>query len=336
MTNFVDTISLLLKAGDGGSGSSSFRREKFVPKGGPDGGNGGRGGSIILKSSQSLSSFIDLKSKNKRKFTASNGACGLGKKKFGCAGNDLIIEVPVGTLIFNNDKNLICDLSENKQEIVIAKGGKGGLGNSNFASSINQSPNYAQPGLPGKEIFVILELRIIAEIGLVGLPNAGKSSLLKCLTKANVKIADYPFTTLFPNLGTLKVDNQEIIIADIPGIIKGASMGKGLGDDFLRHIDRTHSIIHLISANDNPKLVIRNYYETIKELKKSKYDLISKSFINVISRSDTVSPEKIDETIDHFKELSINVFSISSFTNEGISHLIKDILKISNKSWNEL
>lgn len=331
MTSFVDTISLFLKAGDGGAGSTSFRREKFIPKGGPDGGNGGKGGSIILKASQKLSSFIDLKSKNKRKFIASNGSRGLGKKKFGNSGSDLIIEVPIGTLIFQNDNNLICDLSENNQEIIIAKGGKGGLGNCNFASSINQTPHYAQPGLPGEEVFITLELRMIAEIGLVGLPNAGKSSLLKCLTKANVKIANYPFTTLFPNLGTLKVENQEIIIADIPGIIKGASEGRGLGDDFLRHIDRTHSIIHLISANEDPDKVIMNYNETIKELQKSRYNLTLKSYINVISRSDIVSPDKIKEIIDQFNKLNIKVFSISSFTNDGISRLIKQILKISKK-----
>ena len=328
MSLFIDTIALQVRGGDGGAGSTSFRREKFVAKGGPDGGDGGKGGSVYLKACNNMQSFIDLKQRNKRSYCAQHGKPGLGKKKFGSAGQDLVIEVPVGTLVFNQDKELIFDLAENGSTYLIAQGGKGGLGNANFSSSINQSPQYSQPGLKGELKYIQLELRLLAEIGLIGLPNAGKSSLLKCLTNANVKIDNYPFTTLFPNLGTLKTYEQEIIIADIPGLIEGASKGKGLGQDFLRHIDRTHSLIHLIACEDNPEITLRNYNITLAELKESPYNLQSKYMLNVLSKSDLVDESTCSSTIDLFKHHNIDIYPISSFTNEGISRLIKDISQI--------
>jgi GTPase len=320
MSKFLDKLSLVLKAGNGATGCSSFRREKFVPLGGPDGGDGGNGGSIFFSTSKEINSFSNLRNR-KKVYKAENGNTGMTKKKQGAAGKDLYIEVPVGTLIYDERGNLIIDLNKLDMNFELVKGGKGGLGNYNFATSSNRAPTYFQQGLPGKGKKVFLELRLIAEVGLIGLPNAGKSSLLKALTLSNVEINSYPFTTITPNLGTLKTYSKEIILADIPGLIEGASKGKGLGHDFLRHIDRTHTLLHLVSADSENCF---NDYETIiKELKNSTYDLSEKKCIVLLSKSDLLEDIKIQEFITYFKNKKIDIIPISSFTKLGLSYLIE-------------
>lgn len=322
MSKFLDKLSLSLKAGSGASGCSSFRREKFVPLGGPDGGDGGNGGSIYFCTSKEINSFSNLRDR-KRVYKAENGKQGMTKKKQGCAGNDLYIEVPIGTLIYDNEENLIVDLNKLDMNYQIVKGGKGGLGNHNFATSSNRAPTYFQQGLPGEEKKVFLELRLIAEVGLVGLPNAGKSSLLKALTYSNVEINSYPFTTITPNLGTLKTYSKEIILADIPGLIEGASNGKGLGHDFLRHIDRTHTLLHLVGADQDIEKCFNDYETVINELKSSEYDLEKKECIVLLSKSDLIEKTKINEFITYFKNKKIDIIPISSFTKLGLSSLIE-------------
>jgi GTP-binding protein len=328
MSKFIDEVTLSVKAGDGGPGSRSFRREKFVPMGGPDGGKGGNGGNIVLQACHKVQSLIDLKSN--KIYKAKNGNPGMGRKKFGANGDDLVIMVPIGTQIFNEKKELLGDLTKQDEIIVIAKGGKGGLGNASFSSSVNRSPQHAQQGMPGEELKVLLELKLIAEIGLIGLPNAGKSSLLKALTYANTEIGDYPFTTIHPNLGTLKTEDKEIIMADIPGLIQGASEGKGLGFEFLRHIDRTKLLIHLVAADYSAESVFENYAITVNELEKSPYDLISKPTLTLLSKSDLVNSDIEVNIINLFKKNDVTIFPVSSFTKVGISELIKKILLLSN------
>ena len=327
MSQFVDKATLTLKAGDGGAGATSFRREKFVPMGGPDGGKGGNGGSVIFKATHKVQSLIDLK--QNKIYKAQNGHQGMGKKRSGAAGIDLIIEVPIGTQIYNDDNKLLYDLTKQDDSFTAAHGGRGGQGNSVFSSSVNRSPQHSQPGLPGDQLTVYLELRLIAEVGLIGHPNAGKSSLLKALTNANTEIGDYPFTTLHPNLGTLKTIDKEIILADIPGLIKGASQGKGLGSDFLRHIDRTQILIHLVPADIDPEVVWEHYQTTIHELKESPYSLLTKPTITLLSKSDLIDTETETNIISFFEGNSVSLHPVSSFTKQGISSLINLILNVS-------
>jgi len=270
---FLDQAKIFLKAGDGGSGSASFRREKYIEFGGPDGGDGGRGGSIIFAADKNLNTLIDFR--YQQHFKAEKGQDGKGKKKTGKSGKDLILKIPIGTQIFEEDNNtLIEDLTKPEQKIIIANGGKGGLGNVRFKSSTNRAPRKFTKGTLGEEFWIWLQLKTIADIGIVGLPNAGKSSLLAAITNANPKIANYKFTTLNPNLGVAEYDNKEITIADIPGLIEGAHEGIGLGDKFLRHIERCKSILHLIDiTNDN---LIENYSKVRKELFKYSNKLTKK------------------------------------------------------------
>lgn len=327
--SFIDRIKLHLKAGDGGSGSVSFRREKYEPHGGPDGGDGGRGGHIFIQTKKNLQSLTHLKTST-NSFKAGNGKPGLGKKQYGPAGKDLYIDVPVGTLILDKNNIIKYDLNKENQSVILAKGGNGGFGNSKFASSINRTPRQANSGKDGETITINLELRLIAEVGLIGVPNAGKSSLLKCLTKANPKIANYPFTTLFPNLGTLKTVDREIILADIPGIIEGASNGDGLGFDFLKHIQRSKILLHLVEANPDPEQCIQEYYLIKKELGLYEKTLTEKVCMVVISKSDLVTSDDLNNIINRFKEENINTFGFSSFTTYGISDLIETILKLTS------
>ena len=325
--SFVDKLHLLVKSGDGGSGCVSFRREKFTPKGGPDGGDGGRGGDILIKSCSKYQSFTHLKKKSK--LIAKNGENGLGKKKFGKSAHHLTIIVPIGTIVYDKNKKLIIDLNAPNKEFILCKGGKGGKGNANFATSSSQSPTYAQSGLPGEEKSIFLELRLIAQVGIVGLPNAGKSTLLKKLTHANPKIGYYPFTTLFPNLGTLRLFDQEIIIADIPGIIKGASQGDGLGFDFLRHIDRTNLLIHLVQFRKSAEDTFKDYEIVLKEFKKSELNLLEKKRIVILSQIDLIKKSDVMCAVKFFKQKKLDLYSISSFTNDGISSLIELIHNVS-------
>ncbi len=323
MKKFIDTASITVKSGNGGSGAVSFRREKYVAKGGPNGGDGGFGGSVLFKANNKLNTLLDLKIK--KNYKAENGHPGGNKNKYGSKGKDLIIEVPLGTLIYIKDK-LVTDLNTQNQTVEIAKGGKGGLGNARFKSSTNKAPRHAQEGMPGEIVALRLELRLIAEVGLIGLPNAGKSTLLKTLTNANPKISNYPFTTLYPNLGILKWDDAETIIADIPGLIEGASKGIGLGLEFLRHIDRTRLLLHLIDISSGSVTECWKNYEIIcKELSKSNIKTNSKKSIVVLNKLDIIKPSDIKKIESKFKTKKIQTITISAITRDGIEKLTKKI-----------
>jgi len=318
---FLDQAKIYVEAGYGGSGSASFRREKFVEFGGPDGGDGGDGGSIILTAEENLNTLVDFRFK--QHFKAEKGQNGMGKKKTGRSGNNLILKVPVGTQIFEEDNNtLIEDLKKKGQTIVLAKGGKKGLGNVRFKSSTNRAPRKKTDGSEGESFWIWLQLKIIADIGIVGMPNAGKSSLLSILTRAKPKIANYPFTTLNPNLGVTSYNDKEITIADIPGIIEGAHSGVGLGDKFLRHIERCKSLVHLIDiANEN---ILEDYFKIRKELSKYSKNLIKKKEIIVFNKIDLMSNSEIDNKINLFKKkIKKNIYKISTVQKKGITDIKK-------------
>ncbi|MFC1617551.1 Obg family GTPase CgtA, partial [Candidatus Margulisiibacteriota bacterium] len=296
-------------------------------KGGPDGGKGGEGGDIIFEPSTSLQTLLDLKIR--KTYKAQNGVAGKGKNQTGRNGKDTVIKVPQGTLVFGQDNNLLADVI-NKTAIV-AKGGKGGLGNKSFSTSRNRTPRYSQPGLPGDELNIKLELRLIAEVGLIGLPNAGKSTLLKSLTKAHPKIAAYPFTTLHPNLGVLKFEDKEIILADIPGLIAGAADGVGLGHDFLRHIDRTKFLVHMIELiPDGPKTCWENFQTIQKELGKYSSSLLNKRELIVLNKTDLVSDKDLKKFQAYFKKKNIDVICISAHTGNGLNNLKSIIYEETN------
>ena len=322
---FLDQAKIYLKAGDGGSGSASFRREKFIEFGGPDGGDGGHGGSIVFTADKNLNTLIDFRFK--QHFKAESGQNGMGKKKTGKNGKDLILKVPVGTQIFEEDNNtLIEDLTTSDQKIIIANGGKKGLGNVRFKSSTNRSPRKKTDGSKGESFWVWLQLKVIADIGIIGMPNSGKSSLLSALTSAKPKIANYPFTTINPNLGVANYNNKEITLADIPGLIEGAHEGIGLGDKFLRHIERCKNILHLIDiTNDN---LIENYSKVRKELFKYGNKLTKKRELVVFNKIDMVSDDEINEKIDIFsKKIKKKIYKISALKHKGIIDIKKALVR---------
>ena len=318
---FLDQAKIHVKAGNGGSGSASFRREKFIEFGGPDGGDGGDGGSIILVSALNLNTLIDFRFQ--QHFKAEKGQDGMGKKKFGRGGKDLILKVPVGTQVLEEDNNtLIEDLKIAGQKLIIAKGGKKGLGNVRFKSSINRAPRKKTDGSKGESFWIYLQLKVIADIGIIGMPNAGKSSLLAALTKAKPKIANYPFTTLNPNLGVTNYDDKEITIADIPGLIEGAHEGVGLGDKFLRHIERCKSLIHLIDITDEN--ILENYLKIRKELSKYSSTLLKKKEIIVFNKIDIDDETEIEEKIKFFKKkIKKNIYKISVIHKKGLINIKK-------------
>ena len=318
---FLDQAKIYVKAGSGGSGSSSFRREKFIEFGGPDGGDGGIGGSVILTAVENLNTLIDFRFK--QHFEARRGQNGMGKKKTGKAGEDLVLKVPIGTQIFEEDNNtLIEDLKTVGQKIIIAKGGKKGLGNVRFKSSTNRAPRKKTDGSKGESFWLWLQLKVIADIGIIGLPNAGKSSLLSALTKAKPKIANYPFTTLNPNLGVANYSDKEITIADIPGLIEGAHEGVGLGDKFLRHIERCKSLVHLIDITNED--IIENYLKIRQELSKYSKDILKKKEIIVFNKIDIINTNEIEQKIKIFKKkIKKNVYKISIIQNKGLTNIKK-------------
>ena len=321
---FLDQAKIFIKAGAGGAGSSSFRREKFIEFGGPDGGDGGKGGSIIFISSKNLNTLIDFR--YQQHFKAENGENGQGKKKTGKSGKDLILKVPVGTQIFEEDNNtLIEDLTKSEQKVIIAKGGKGGLGNVKFKSSVNQAPRKKTNGNIGENFWIWLQLKVIADIGIIGMPNSGKSSLLSVLTSAKPKIANYPFTTINPNLGVASYNNKEIILADIPGLIEGAHEGIGLGDKFLRHIERCNSILHLIDITNNN--LLDNYSKVRKELFKYSNKLVKKKEIIVFNKIDMIKKEEIDKKVNVFKKkIKKKILIISALKHIGLNDVKKNLL----------
>ena len=322
---FLDQTKTYLKAGDGGSGSASFRREKFIEFGGPDGGDGGHGGSIVFVADKNLNTLIDFRYQQHLK--AEKGQDGKGKKKTGRSGKDLILKVPFGTQIFEEDNNtLIEDLTRSEQKIIVAKGGKGGLGNVRFKSSINRAPRKKTDGGKGENFWIWLQLKVIADIGIVGMPNSGKSSLLSVLTSAKPKIANYPFTTINPNLGVANYNNKEITLADIPGLIEGAHEGIGLGDKFLRHIERCKNILHLIDITDDN--LLENYSKVRKELVKYSKKLTKKREIIVFNKIDMVSDQEINKKIDIFaKKIKKKIYPISALKHKGLTTIKRELIK---------
>lgn len=317
---FIDSAEIFVRSGDGGRGHVSFRREKFVPKGGPDGGNGGKGGNIVFIATNDLNTLLDFH--YKRKFIADNGNPGEKSNRTGKDGKDLKIKVPIGTMVYNAETNeLIADLTTDKQKAIIAKGGRGGLGNSNFATPTNQAPRYAQPGEPGEELNLRLELKLLADVGLVGFPNVGKSTLISVISAAKPKIADYPFTTLVPNLGVVKIDDyKSFVVADIPGLIEGASLGKGLGLQFLKHIERTRALVFLLDINSED--IFKDYEILCNEIEQHNIDLSYKPRIICISKCDSVPDDKLKEVSKIIIDKRYpEQFIISSVTQQNIEKL---------------
>lgn len=330
-SNFIDQVKLYCRSGKGGAGSAHLHRAKYLPKGGPDGGDGGRGGHVILEGNRNLWTLLHLK--YQKHVLATDGGCGSESRSFGKSGEDKTIQVPCGTVVYDGETGeYITEVKEHGERIVLLKGGRGGLGNWHFRTATNQAPRYAQPGEPAQEKNIVLQLKVLADVGLVGFPNAGKSTLLSVVSAAKPEIADYPFTTLVPNLGIVSYhDGKSFCMADIPGIIEGAAEGKGLGLRFLRHIERNAVLLFLVPAtSDN---IEREYNILLNELKQYNPELLSKARILAISKIDTLSTEdnkKLASKLAHLaKKLGIQVTSFSSVAGEGLNNL-KDII------WNEL
>ena len=327
--NFIDEAYLEIKAGDGGSGASSFRREKYIPFGGPDGGDGGKGGDIFFKVNTNVNTLVDFQ--NKKIFNAKNGQKGAGKNKFGAAGDDLYIEVPLGTVVYDNSTGEeLIDCNKKDAKYIIAKGGDGGLGNAKFKSSTNQAPRKSTPGFEGEKRLIRLELKSLADVGLVGFPNAGKSTFLNNVSSAKPKIGDYPFTTLRPHLGTIKGNESSYVIADIPGLIEGASEGAGLGIKFLKHISRTGLLLIFVDLNSSESLSPVQQITLLKnELDSFKDDLTQKVSWIICNKIDLIQKEQlrsIKEQIE--KDLKIKskeIFFISAATGEGTKDLLKSL-----------
>ena len=316
---FLDQVKIYIKAGNGGDGSPSFRREKFIEFGGPDGGDGGNGGSVILISERNLNTLIDYRYQQHHK--AQRGDNGAGQNRTGKGGDDLILKVPIGTQVFEEDnKTLIYDFKKEGEKFVAAAGGKGGLGNTRFKSSTNRAPKKFTKGTKGEEFTIWLQLKTIADIGIIGLPNAGKSSLLAAITNANPKIANYKFTTLNPNLGVAQYDDKEVVLADIPGLVEGAHEGVGLGIQFLKHIERCKSLLHLI---DITNLDIKESYEQVKkELANYSSEMMKKKEIVVLNKTDLVDKDIIDEIILEFsKNINCEIITLSTLDKNSIAQL---------------
>ncbi|MDB9711813.1 GTPase ObgE [Pelagibacteraceae bacterium] len=318
---FLDQAKIYVKAGNGGSGLSSFRREKFVEFGGPNGGDGGSGGSIILKSVNGLNTLIDFR--YAQHFKAGNGEKGGSSNKTGHGGKNLTLRVPLGTQVYAEDKKtLIYDFTKEDEEFILAKGGFGGVGNTKFKSSTNRAPRKFTKGKLGEEISIWLELKIIADVGLIGFPNAGKSSFLNISTRARPKIDNYPFTTINPNLGVVQIDDKEIVLADIPGLIEGAHKGIGLGDKFLKHIERCKSLLHIIDINEDD--LIRQYKVIREELKQYSEKLIKKKEIVVFNKIDLLEEKEKNEKLKEFKKFFKKKFyEISILKKENINTILR-------------
>lgn len=325
---FVDEATIHVKAGNGGSGCVSFRREKYIPKGGPDGGDGGDGGSVILIADAGKDTLMDFSGRHH--WNAPSGESGMGKKMAGESGQDLIIRVPPGTLIFDADHQiLLADLDAPDKQVVVAKGGRGGRGNVHFKSSINQAPRFAEPGVEGQQRKLHLELKLIADVGLVGMPNAGKSTLLRAISAARPKVADYPFTTLDPQLGIVELTGgRRIVVADIPGLIEGAHSGAGLGDAFLKHIERTKVIVHLLDMyppdNSNP---VENYRKIRRELEAFSPLLAAKREVIAANKMDLAIDDEALRQLQ--QELpGKTIFPISGVSRQGVESLLESVWKM--------
>ena len=316
---FLDQVKIYIKAGNGGDGSPSFRREKYVEFGGPDGGDGGKGGSIVLKSEENLNTLIDYRYQQHHK--AERGENGAGQNRTGKSGNDLVLKVPLGTQVFEEDnKTLLFDFSKKGEEFVVANGGKGGLGNTRFKSSTNRAPKKFTKGALGEEYVIWLQLKTIADVGIVGLPNAGKSSLLAAITNATPKISNYKFTTLNPNLGVANYDDKEVTIADIPGLVEGAHKGIGLGVQFLKHIERCKSLLHLIDITN--KDLKKSYNQVKSELKNYSLKLSRKKELIVLNKIDLIDENEVKKIVKEFKKnMKSEVVVISTLKKDTISKM---------------
>ncbi len=321
---FLDQVKIYIKAGNGGDGSPSFRREKFIEYGGPDGGDGGKGGSVILKSERNLNTLIDYRYQQHHK--AKRGENGSGQNRTGKNGDNLVLKVPLGTQVFEEDnKTLIFDFVKVGEEFVAAIGGKGGLGNTRFKSSTNRAPRKYTKGMTGEEFTIWLQLKTIADIGIIGLPNAGKSSLLSAITNANPKIANYQFTTLNPNLGVASYDNKEITIADIPGLVEGAHKGTGLGIQFLKHIERCKSLLHMIDITN--KDIKKSYNQIKKELKSYNLKLFKKKELVILNKTDLIEENEIREITKKFsKAINSEVITLSTLDKKSVSNIKSKLL----------
>ncbi len=317
---FLDQVKIYIKAGDGGSGSPSFRREKFIEFGGPDGGDGGKGGSVILVSERNLNTLIDYR--YQQHFKAKKGSDGKGKNQTGKGGDDLLLKVPVGTQVYEEDnKTLIFDFEKENEKFVAAIGGSGGFGNTKFKSSTNRAPKKFTKGKIGEEFWLWLQLKTIADIGIIGLPNAGKSSLLACITSAKPKIANYKFTTLNPNLGVARYDDKEITLADIPGLIENAHSGVGLGIKFLKHIERCKTLLHLIDTNEND--LVKSYNQVRNELGKYSKKLLKKDEIIIFNKIDLLNTNDLDDKKKEFKNKTGKEIMLLSTLNKKLVSSIK-------------
>ncbi len=328
---FLDEVVITVRSGDGGKGCVSFRRQRFIPKGGPDGGDGGDGGNVIVRATRRLYTLQDYAYRPSIK--AKNGAPGRGKDQSGKKGPDLILEVPLGTIISDDTTGeLIADLVEQDQEVIVARGGKGGKGNKHFATATNRAPRFAQPGTPGEEKRLRLSLKFIADIGLIGYPNVGKSTLLSKLTQARPKIDNYPFTTLVPNLGVLYLETDfPVVIADIPGLVEGASAGKGLGHQFLKHIERTRLLIHVLDVNQHVGSdILKDFKVLAQELQKYDPTITTKPRLVLINKMDVYDPEirDIKRLREELEKLGLESFPVSGLTGQGLDSFIQKLRKI--------
>jgi len=324
---FLDEAKIYLRSGDGGAGCVSFRREKFIEHGGPDGGNGGRGGSIVVVAENALNTLIDYR--YQQHFKAKKGEHGKGAQRSGLGADDMILKVPVGTEILAEDKEtVLADMTKEGQTVVLVRGGRGGMGNAHFKSSINQAPKHAQPGEPGEEMWVWLRLKLFSDAGLLGMPNAGKSTFLAAVSRAKPKIADYPFTTLTPQLGVVYIDGSEFVLADIPGLIEGAHQGVGLGLRFLAHVERCGVLLHLVDGTlDN----VAEAYETIRnEITEYSDKLEEKEEIVALNKCDALDADEIKAKLKALKKASgkKNVHAISAVTGDGVQALLRDMWKV--------
>lgn len=321
---FIDEVSITVSSGNGGAGATSFRREKYIPFGGPDGGDGGKGGSVNFQADEGVNTLVHFR--GRKSYEAKNGGKGMGSNMNGASGEDIILKVPVGTLVKNVETGeILADLKEHNEIVCVAKGGRGGLGNMNFATSTNQAPEYHQPGEPGVKLSLHLELKLLAHIGLVGLPNAGKSTCISAISAAKPKIADYPFTTLEPNLGVVTLGDKSLVVADVPGLIEDASEGKGLGIKFLKHIERTKCLVHLvdISMVMDEFEAFENYVIIRNELTRYNEEMANKKEIICLTKIDALSDEEINKIQVYFEqELDKKVLPISAVSGRNI-----DILK---------
>ncbi len=323
MSNFIDRVKINIKAGHGGRGCVSFRREAYVPRGGPDGGDGGKGGDIIIRTDSQLGTLIDLK--YQQNYFAKSGEQGRGKQQSGADADDIVIRVPVGTLVYDAETHgMIIDLDADGMEFIAAQGGRGGKGNAFFKTATHQAPRFAQPGEPGEEQTLFLELKLLANVGLVGFPNAGKSTLISRISAAKPKIADYPFTTLTPVLGVVKPEGRKsFVVADIPGLIENAHKGAGLGFEFLRHVERTSILLHLVDVSGMvPGDPVENFKKINVELKLYSKELMNKYMAVAATKIDAADQEKLEALERHCGEAGFRFFPISAVTGEGLEPLV--------------